>query len=128
MKLLREVNHTWSLIMHIKVRRKRIVNCVQHDVGNDEQRDGKLSSESSRQSVARALSQVGGPIDMVTTFAFVPDTSNSKYFHFTQKSSQWKSINWLTNTWIDNFGFILGWHNGCGLLIDFLIPIITLAA
>lgn len=75
--------------MHIKVRLKRIVNCVQHDVGNDEQRDGKLSSESSRQSVARALSQGGGPIDMVTTFAFVPDTSNQIFsFYYTQKSSQ----------------------------------------
>lgn len=39
--------------MHTKVLRRRIRNCAQQEVGNEEQRDGKLSSESSKESVAR---------------------------------------------------------------------------
>lgn len=68
-------------MMHMNVLRKRIKNWAQHEVGNDEHRDGKLSSESSKQSVARAtFSQFGGPIETVIC-AFVPETSK-RIFRF----------------------------------------------
>lgn len=66
---------TWSLMMQIKVLRRRMRNCTQHEVGNDEQRDGRFSSESNSESVAwEIFSPAGVPMETVTC-AIDPETS-----------------------------------------------------
>ena len=54
-------------MMQINVLLKSITNCDQQEVGKEEQREGKLSSESSSEVVASDIGTITDPLGVVST-------------------------------------------------------------